>query len=264
LELPKELPAATADDQRRLRQIVQSARAHSMEAAVEKTTVVCASGRRFIEQPPLLYHPTGEADGGVPVDRILESYADHLSPDVRVLFGRYRLIDHAVKVVGVGSIGTRCLIALVAADDGDALILQIKEAVASALEPSLGASVYANHAQRVVVGQRLMQSASDALLGWGTSGERDFYVRQFKDKKGSVNIAALDGFGLRDYAEMCGAALATGHARSGDAAQIAGYLGKGPAFDSALVRFANRYANQVEDDHAAFVAAIRAGDIAVR
>jgi uncharacterized protein (DUF2252 family) len=156
------------------------------------------------------------------------------------------------------------LVALLQADDGDAIILQIKEAVASVLEPFAGASRYANHGERVVVGQRLMQSASDALLGWGTSGERDFYVRQFKDKKGSVNIAALDGFGLRDYAELCGVALATGHARSGDAAQIAGYLGKGMTFDTAIVRFANRYAGQVEDDYAAFIEAIRAGHIPVR
>jgi hypothetical protein len=123
--------------------------------------------------------------------------------------------------------------------------------------------MFGSHGERVVRGQRLMQTASDALLGWGTSGEFDFYVRQFKDKKGSVDIAALDGFALREYAEMCGWTLARAHARSGDAAQIAGYLGKRDTFDKAIARFAVLYADQAEQDFAAFRAAIDAGKIPV-
>jgi uncharacterized protein (DUF2252 family) len=153
---------------------------------------------------------------------------------------------------------------LVQADGDDTLVLQIKEASASVLERYLRQSQFANHGQRVYVGQRLMQSASDALLGWGSSTTHHYYVRQFKDKKGSINIAALDGFGLREYAEMCGSALAMSHARSGDAAQIAGYLGKADTFDKAIVRYGTLYADQAEMDHAAFVAAIDAGNVPVR
>jgi uncharacterized protein (DUF2252 family) len=257
------LPEWEPDDRRRRRQIVESANAHSMQAAVAKITVLGITGRRFVEEPPLLYHPAGDHDGGFDMGRVLESYAHSLGPEVRVLLARYRLVDHAVKVVGVGSIGTRCSVALMQADGDDSLILQIKQASASALERHAGPSSVQNHGERVVLGQRLMQSASDVLLGWGSSGDYDFYVRQYKDKKGSIDIAALDGFGLRDYARMCGWALATAHARTGDAAMIAGYLGKADTFDKALVRFAALYADQVEQDYASFRAATEAGKMPV-
>jgi hypothetical protein len=220
-------PDANLDDRRRRKQIVESAESKSMRAAVENITVAVPDGRRFREEPPLLYHPDDELPGGFDVATVLATYARSLSPEVRVLFGRYRLTDCAVNVVGVGSIGTRCSVALMRADGDDFLILQIKEAL-----------------------------ASDALVGWGTTGEHDFYVRQFKDKKGAANIAAMDGFGLREYAEMCGRTLAKAHARSGDAVQIAAYLGKADTFDKALVRFASLYADQAEQDYTEFLAAI--------
>lgn len=254
-------PPADADDRRKRKQIVDSAEAHSMRAAVERFTVLSVSGRRFREEPPLLYHAQDETDGGFDIERVFESYPQTLAPEVRVLFGRYRLVDHAIKVVGVGSIGTRCSVALFQADGDDALILQIKQALPSVIEAYASPSVFDSHGERVVFGQRLMQSASDTFLGWGTSGSHDFYVRQFRDKKGSVDIAAMDGYGLRDYARMCGSALAGAHARSGDAAQIAGYLGKNDTFDKALVRFALAYAEQAERDHAAFAEAVAAGRI---
>jgi uncharacterized protein (DUF2252 family) len=252
---------ANPDSRRHLRQIADSANAHSMRAALEKITVTAGAIRRFRDEPPLLFHPAGDAGSEFAIEGLLESYAEHLAPEVRVLFDRYHLVDHAVKVAGVGSIGTRCSVALMQADIDDALILQIKQASASVLERFTEPSAFANHGERVVRGQRLMQRASDALLGWGTSGTHDFYVRQFSDKKGAVNIAALDGFGLREYAHMCGWTLARAHARSGDAAQIAGYLGKADTFDKALVRFAVLYADQVEQDYASFHAAADAGKI---
>jgi uncharacterized protein (DUF2252 family) len=255
-------PETDPEARRRRKQIVEGAHAHSMQAALEKLTITAAGGRHFCDDPPLLYHPADEQDGDFAIEHVLTTYAQSLAPEVRVLFGRYRLVDHAVKVVGVGSIGTRSAVALLQADGDDALILQIKAAAPAVLEPYAGTSSFANHGERVVRGQRLMQSAGDVLLGWGTSGALDFYVRQFKDKKTAINIAAMDGFGLREYAQLCGTALAGAHARSGDAAQIAGYLGKADTFDKAIVRFAVLYADQAERDYALFLAAIDAGTIA--
>jgi len=258
------LAAPDPDDRRRRRQVVERANAQSMHAAVERITAVNGGRRRFVDSPPLLYHASAETNGGFDVEQLLETYTQSLTPEIRVLRARYRLVDSAVKVVGVGSVGTRCSVALVQADGDDVLILQIKEARASVLEEFTAASSYANHGERVVHGQRLMQSASDALLGWGTAGPHHFYVRQYKDKKGAVNMAAMDGFDLRDYAQLCGWVLAKAHARSGDPAKIAGYLGKGDTFDKALVRFAVLYADQVEQDYVTFRAAIDAGRIPVR
>ena len=249
------------DDRRRQRQIAESAHAHSMRAAIEKITFSTNGVRTFREDPPSVYHPTDEEHNDLAIERVLASYLESVSPEVRVLLDRYKLVDHAIKVVGVGSVGTRCSVALLQADHDDVLILQIKQAVASVLERYTAKGAYANHGERVVRGQRLMQRASDGLLGWGTSGQHDFYVRQYSDKKGAVDITALDGYGLREYAHMCGWTLARAHARSGDPAQIAGYLGKGDTFDKALLRFAIIYADQVEQDYALFRAAIDAGKI---
>jgi hypothetical protein len=168
----------------------------------------------------------------------------------------------AIKVVGVGSVGTLCLVALYMAADDDPLFLQIKQANASVLEPHAGKSLHSNHGQRVVVGQRLMQSASDSFLGWmqGRRG-RHFYVRQLRDMKLSANIEGMDDDILRGYAEACGWALARAHARSGDAAMIAGYMGSGRTFDEAIGDFAVDYADQAERDHEAFVKAVREGRV---
>jgi uncharacterized protein (DUF2252 family) len=140
-------------------------------------------------------------------------------------------------------------------------VLQIKEAVPSVLEQFAGASEYAHHGERVVMGQRLMQVSSDVLLGWGSADGHDFYVRQFQDFKTAEDIRALDRYALREYGEFCGWALASGHARSGDAAAIAGYLGRGDVFDKGLVRFAFHYADQTQRDYEAFVHGIESGRI---
>ena len=179
-----------------------------------------------------------------------------------MLFDRFHLCDLAVKVVGVGSVGTACLIALFMAADDDALFLQIKEAKASVLEPYAGKSLHANQGQRVVVGQRLMQAASDSFLGWTQSPRgRHLYVRQLRDMKISAEIDSMDDDMLRRYADACGWALARAHARSGDAAMIAGYMGSGRTFDEAICDFAGDYADQAERDHEAFVKAIREGRV---
>jgi uncharacterized protein (DUF2252 family) len=219
---------------------------------------------RIKDNPPLIYHTDeiNEDAGSAELKAAWALYHDSLPEHVRVLFDRFHLCDMALKVVGVGSVGTRCLIALCMAADNDPLFLQIKQANASVLEPYAGKSLHENHGQRVVVGQRLMQSASDSFLGW-TKGERGnhFYVRQLRDVKLSGIIESFDGDTLEDYAEACGWALARAHARSGDPAMIAGYMGSGGIFGEAICDFAVDYADQAELDYKKFVKAVREGRV---
>jgi hypothetical protein len=178
------------------------------------------------------------------------------------LLDHYEIKDVAIKVVGIGSVGTRCVIVLFMASDNDPLFLQVKEARESVLEPYAGKSVYTNHGQRVVAGQRLMQAASDMFLGW-TEERGDFYVRQLRDIKIKPVIEIQDERALAGYGGWCGWALARAHAKSGDAAQISGYIGKSSKFDDAIADFAVAYADQNEKDYQAMLEAIRAGKIEI-
>ncbi len=195
----------------------------------------------------------------------LRSYQRSLSSDRRHLLQTYEYQGLARKVVGVGSVGTRCWVAvMVGRDLDDPLFIQVKEAEASVLEPHLRTSSFANHGQRVVEGQRLMQATSDIFLGWdrvdGVDGEaRDYYFRQLWDWKASADIDTMSAEIMLVYAQICGWVLARGHARSGDRVAIASYLGAATTFDDALVRFASAYADRNEQDHAAFAAAIADG-----
>jgi uncharacterized protein (DUF2252 family) len=219
---------------------------------------------RIKDDPPLIFHPTAEQAPGLEtgyreaIALYRESQAEHL----RTLFDRYHFCDLAMKVVGIGSVGTLCAVALFMASDDDPIFLQVKEATASVLEPYAGKSLHANHGERVVVGQRLMQSASDLFLGWSRgSGGRDLYVRQLRDMKVSAIVEDFDAGDLRAYGRVCGWALARAHARSGDAAMIAGYMGASGIFDDVIAEFAVEYADQAHKDHRAFVKAIRQGRI---
>jgi uncharacterized protein (DUF2252 family) len=244
------------------------ARAKNSLSALSKLTAERDGRLRFLSMPPLLV-PLSELTGGddmiEQLTEMLALYAESLRPELRHLLNRYRLVDMARKVVGVGSVGTRAWVALLAGRNGeDPLILQAKEAEASVLERYVGESEFGNHGQRVVVGQRITQSASDIFLGWvhvtGLDGvERDFYLRQLWDGKGSADLDTILPSGLQVYAELCGWTLARAHARSGDAIAIGSYLGSGPTFDRALVRFADAYADQNEKDHAALAAAVAEG-----
>ena len=247
--------AKTLAARKRRRKIAEQVATESIHAAVEKLTTGTGFGRRFRDEPPGLFHSTDTERSGFDVEHILETYRRTLVPDFAHLLSRYRLVDHAMKVVGVGSVGTRCAIALFAADDHDPLLLQVKEALPSVLEPYLAPSAYPNHGERVVRGQRLMQAASDAFLGWASSGDHDFYVRQFKDMKSSANLDGVDAGELLVYARYCAYALAAAHARSGDAACIAGYCGTGATLDRALLAFAEEYADVTERDYARFAEA---------
>jgi uncharacterized protein (DUF2252 family) len=216
------------------------------------------------DDPPLLVRiPEGD-EIRVQVNAILESYKRTLQEDRRHLLDRFRFVDAARKVVGVGSVGTRAYVVLLEGrDQDDPLFLQVKEAGPSILESYVESNTYEQHGHRVVAGQRLMQAASDIFLGWfrGTEG-RDFYWRQLKDMKGSANVEGMAPDELIIYAGLCGWTLARAHARSGDRVQIAGYLGKSERFDGAIADFAEAYADQIERDHAALCAAVKSSRVA--
>jgi uncharacterized protein (DUF2252 family) len=238
----------------------------SLQALSKLTRVV--DGRRIInDDPPLLVRiPEGD-ELNSQVYAILESYKRTLQEDRRHLLDRFRFVDAARKVVGVGSVGTRVYVVLLEGRDrDDPLFLQVKEAGASVLERYVESSPYEHHehhGHRVVAGQRLMQAASDIFLGWFRGGEgRDFYWRQLKDMKGSAKVESMSADELVLYAGICGWALARAHARSGDRVQIAGYLGKSERFDVAIADFAKEYADQTERDHAALCAAVKSGRVA--
>jgi uncharacterized protein (DUF2252 family) len=239
--------------------VLRKARQATSLGALDKLTQVIDGQRRIVDAPPLIEHlPVRDPGGHVPL--VVRRYRNSLADDRRALLGRYQLVDWARKVVGVGSVGTDDAVVLLQGDgDSDPLFLQVKEAQASVLERFAGRSAYANHGQRVVWGQRLMQAASDIFLGWTRIERRDYYVRQLRDMKGSIPIEKLSPGELIDYARACGVALARAHARSGDPVTLAGYLGGGHSFDRAIAAFAAAYADQTERDHALVVAAVRSG-----
>jgi uncharacterized protein (DUF2252 family) len=223
---------------------------------------------RIKDEPPLIYHYDQLHPGKDDLDSdewraMVKDYVMSLPEERRVIILHYRSLDVAQKVVGVGSVGTRCAIvlALGGPEGDDPLFIQIKEAGASALETYLGASPYPNHGQRVVVGQRMMQAASDIFLGWSTFNGRDYYARQLRDMKWSAEVETMDPVLFTAYVQLCAATLARAHARTSDPAQISGYLGNGDRFDQAIASFAEVYADQAERDHAALLTAIKEGRV---
>ena len=259
-------------DRKRLEASIQEATAKASRKdrvrAWRKLTEEVDGRRRIAPNPPLTVRPT-PAELRAELEQLydfLERCRESLSPDRLAVLDRYRVTDIAHRVVGVGSVGTRCWLLLAESGDGEPLFLQFKEATQSVLEPHAGASEFPNSGQRVVRGQELMQAASDVFLGWAryTAAEgdqRDFYFRQFWDGKWSPTIETLRPKQLRRVGRFCGLVLARAHARSGDAAMISGYLGDDDTFDRAIVEFAEAYADVTESDHARLVAAIDTGEI---
>jgi uncharacterized protein (DUF2252 family) len=238
--------------------VVRKAQQATSLGALSKLTQIVDGERRIIDSPPLVDHVPMRADAA----NIASRYVSSLPEDRRALLSRYRTVDWARKVVGVGSVGTDDGVVLLLGDsDDDPLFLQVKEAEASVLEPFAGASAYANHGQRVVEGQRLMQAASDIFLGWTTIGDRHYYVRQLRDMKGSIPVDKLAASELVQYARACGAVLARAHSRSGDPVAIATYLGGGDVFDRAISQFAIAYADQTDSDHQRMLEAMRSGEL---
>lgn len=235
----------------------KKARGRIGESVLPKISAEVGGRRRLLDQPPLLFHVTEKGADKVFRDAV-EDYRQSMFPSVRVLFDRYHLEDMALKVVGIGSVGTRCYVGLFFSPEGHPLLLQFKEARRSVLEPYAGKSEYENQGERVVVGQRLMQSSSDQFLGWVRSRRGyDFFGRQLRDMKFSFPVEGMSPVLLRRYAAICGLTLARAHAKSGDAATIGGYLGNTDTFEQAIGEFALAYADQTVRDHAALVAAVK-------
>jgi uncharacterized protein (DUF2252 family) len=241
---------------------LEHARRRTSLQALAKLTEIRDGHRRIVDDPPLV-EVVSRSDLRT-VSKIFSQYRSTLPEERRLLLDRYRLVDVARKVVGVGSVGTRCYILLLTGrDDQDPLFLQIKEAGPSVLEEYLPADGHDHHGRRVVAGQRLTQAAGDIFLGWVTGpAGRHYYGRQLRDMKGSAAVETMTPGTLRRYAELCGTMLARAHARTGDRIAIAGYLGKNDTFDRAIADFSLHYADQTLSDHTALTAAIAAGDIA--
>lgn len=259
---------------------VAKARTRTSLQAANKLSTIVDGQRRFVDDPPIVQRvetmlAEGQANGSIDVKDIIanlhiggQQYNDSLQPDRRHLLSQYTYVDLALKVVGVGSVGTRAWILLMQGlTPDDLLVLQIKEAQASVLEAYTQPSASATHGERVVQGQRILQSASDIFLGWSSFGSgdnaTDYYVRQLRDWKASVDVDLLDPESLSAYGALCGAVLAKGHARSGDRVAIAAYLGDDDTFDNALVEFSSAYADQNDLDFAALQTAADSGRITV-
>lgn len=241
---------------------IQKVRQRDSLQAFAKMTEVIDGHRVIVNDPPLVIRVTDEQLGGQ-TRALFDMYLQSLRGAQREVLERFQIIDMARKVVGVGSVGTRCLIGLLTGrDENDPLFLQVKEAEVSVLQAYLPKSRYEHQGERVVAGQELMQSASDLFLGWMTGNEgRHFYWRQLRDMKGSMNIETLTPSGMDLYAGLCGWALARAHARAGDSIQIAAYLGTSDSCDRAIATFASAYADQNERDYQAFLSAIKSGRI---
>jgi uncharacterized protein (DUF2252 family) len=248
----------------RLMAIFAKARGRDQLRAAAQLTSIVDGHRVLRDDPPVLQHLELD-DGPRILAEVFEAYRATMAESRREFLERYRFGDWALKVVGVGSVGTRCfVVVLLGRDEDDPLILQAKEATASVLEGPAPSSPFSNHGQRVVVGQRLMQATPDIFLGWSrTRAGRDFYFRQLWDMKGSVDTPALRPVGLEFYAGICAWTLARAHARTGDAVAISAYLGSKDTFDGAVADFAETYADLNEADHRAYLAAITAGRVAV-
>jgi uncharacterized protein (DUF2252 family) len=261
------LPIMTAEQRAIATKRIAKATSGSSSELVYPKLIDDADGQpRIRDTPPTLFHADEARNAGY-MDMLTDTlgkYRETLAEDRRALFDRFHLVDAAVKVVGIGSVGTLCMVALFMSIADHPFFLQIKEANASVLEAYVGASAYGHHGQRVVMGQRLMQPASDLFLGWVTGPKgRHFYLRQLRDAKVSALVETFDADMLTVYGRACGWALARAHAKAGDPWTISGYLGSKPVFDEAMEHFAVAYADQAEQDHAALKAAARAGIIDV-
>lgn len=242
--------------------MIKKARKQTIEKVFYKLTQTNLGNFEISDQPPLVYHPEGISDARPMLEDAFNKYAKSLQADRRWLFAQYKLVDLALKVVGVGSVGTRCYVGLFMNKNNEPLFLQVKEARNSVLEPYTTKSAYKHHGQRVVEGQRLVQAASDVFLGWTSSSTgKQFYVRQLRDKKVGPDIENFDKTLLKGYGRLCGLLLARAHAKGGSAPLIAGYVGKSEALDEAIGKFAVAYANQTERDYEEFIKGIKAGKL---
>lgn len=252
------------ETRKRITKRLAKARARNVvEQDFPKLADVADDTAKIRDNPPLIYHWDGLRDMNA-IQQAFARYRETLVPERRVLLDRFAIHDIALKVVGVGSVGTLCAVILLMANEDDPLFLQVKEATASVLEAYAGKSAYPNHGERVVRGTLLMQAASDHFLGWTEGkGGRHFYIRQLRDMKTKILVEVFDALDMMEYAEVCGFTLARAHARSAEPALISGYLGQSDTFDKAIASFSVAYADQSESDHGVLMEAVRRGDLEV-
>jgi uncharacterized protein (DUF2252 family) len=255
--------ARTVASKERWKDAEDEARLQTAEHGLFPQMTETKHGRtRILDRPPLVYHPAGMKRIGRFIEAMFHRYVLTLPEERRVILDRYQIVDIARKVVGVGSVGTRCAAMLLMAGKDDPLFLQFKQANASVLEAYAGKSRYNNHGERVVTGQRMLQTASDVFLGWTRDDDgHDYYFRQLRNMKMKIDLDNIAKDDWTEYIQVCGWALARAHARTGDPAKIAGYLGKSDTFDVAIAKFAVAYAYQTERDHEQLLRAIRAGNL---
>jgi uncharacterized protein (DUF2252 family) len=263
------LKSLTPSAQEGAQKILSKARQRTHMQVLSKLTDLVDEKYLLKENAPFIVREK-KTEAGRPIKEalglFLESYFISLADDRKTILKKYRIVDVARKVVGVGSVGTRCwIIFMIGNNSADPLFLQLKEAQPSVLEPYLLKSIYTNQGQRVVAGQRLIQGAPDIFLGWGEQGGMQYYVRQLRDMKGGVEFdpKKVKTENMDQYSSLCAWALALAHAKSGDAAMIAGYAGKSDELDEAMVNFAFAYADQTEKDYQALVSAAKSGRIKV-
>jgi uncharacterized protein (DUF2252 family) len=262
IDVDEVLAVVRPERARTLARRASRARQQTSMSVMPRLAEVTGQGRRLRDRPPLVRR-LGEADVGGSVHEMVEEYRRTVTDHVRPLVERYEVVDVALKVVGVGSVGTRCFVTMLdaAGDGSDLLFLQVKEAIGSVLEPHLDPSPHATGGERVVRGQRRMQAASDILLGWFEAFGHSYYVRQLRDMKAGVDLTCMAPEPFVRYCGLCGWVLARAHARTGDPGAISGYLGKGAVFDEAMAAFATDYATVAVADHARLVEAVAAGEI---
>jgi uncharacterized protein (DUF2252 family) len=253
--------------QKVFKKITSKAHTRTHMQVLDKLTDIVDEKNCLRDDAPFIVHET-ITEAGLPIEKalelVLESYFQSIGDDRKNLPQHYRIVDAARKIVGVGSVGTRCwIIFLKGKHDEDPLFLQVKEAQPSVLEPFTSNSIYPNYGQRVVQGQRLLQGAPDIFLGWGELNGKHFYIRQLRDMKGGVEMEPGKNKLDTSYSSLCAWALALAHAKSGDAAVISGYIGNGKELEKAMVKFAFAYADQTEKDHKALAAAAKSGRIKV-
>jgi uncharacterized protein (DUF2252 family) len=255
--------ARAAAVRRQMQPLLAKAEGKNHLKAFAKLTIEVDGRRRIVDDPPVVEHIADESTLTSRLEAAFAEYRQTLNADRQALFDRYRFVDFARKVVGVGSVGTRAWVALFQGPNGGPLFLQLKEAGPSVIELARGVEPAAHHGQRVVEGQRMLQATSDVLLGWATDDatSHHYYVRQMWDAKGSIDITALRPAGFGTYAGFCGWALARAHARTGDSVAIHGYIGDSERFGESIADFAEAYADQTERDHALLVAAIERGAV---
>jgi hypothetical protein len=243
--------------------LIEKVARHTSEKTFKKLAHDVNGLPQIRDQPPFIYHLNDVRHFESDIRASFRHYLESLPEERRALLNWFTLVDVAAKVTGVGSVGTRCAIALLMAGADDPLFLQLKEARPSVLEPFAGKARQKNQGLRVVIGQHLMQATGDIFLGWFREPDlkTDFYVRQFNDMKFSLDSDEFSAKDFVDYAQICGWELARAHAKAGDAAMISGYLGDGEAFDKAVAKFALAYADRTESDHRLLVDAVNAGKI---